>query len=156
MTASKLHVVCPSCATVNAVAAERDPISAKCGTCAAALFQGKPAEVDAARFERQTRRSDVPVLVDVWAPWCGPCRTMAPMFEAAARQLEPQVRLVKLNADEAPEISQRFAIRGIPALLLLHRGRLIAQAPGAMDTQRIVAWTRAALASPQETAHDHR
>jgi thioredoxin 2 len=78
------------------------------------------------------------------------------MFEAAARQLEPQVRLVKLNADEAPEISQRFAIRGIPALLLLHRGRLIAQSAGVMDTQRIVAWTRAALASPQETTHDHR
>jgi thioredoxin 2 len=154
--AAKQHIVCTACGAVNAVAPDRDAKAARCGACAAQLFAGKPADVDAGAFERQTKRSDVPVLVDVWAPWCGPCRTMTPMFEAAARVLEPQVRLIKLNADDAPEISQRYGIRGIPALLLLHRGRLIAQSAGVMDTQRIVAWTRAALSSTQETSHDNR
>jgi len=156
MPAAKQHIVCTACGAINATTPDRDATAAKCGACAAQLFGRKPADVDAAGFERQTKRSDVPVLVDVWAPWCGPCRAMAPMFEAAARVLEPQVRLIKLNADDAPEISQRYGIRGIPALLLLHRGRLIAQSAGAMDTQRIVAWTRAALSSTQETAHDRR
>jgi thioredoxin 2 len=156
MTTPKQLIVCPACGAINATAPDRDAIEAKCGACAALLFSGKPANVDAAAFERQTKRGDIPVLADVWAPWCGPCLTMAPMFEAAARVLEPKVRLVKLNADEAPEINRRFGIRGIPALLLLHRGHLIAQSAGVMDAQRIVAWTRAALASSQETTHDRR
>ncbi|MCE9523846.1 MAG: thiol reductase thioredoxin [Alphaproteobacteria bacterium] len=156
MPTTKQHIVCTACGAINATASDRDATAAKCGACAVQLFAGKPADVDAAAFDRQTKRSDVPVLVDVWAPWCGPCRTMTPMFEAAARVLEPHVRLLKLNADDAPEISQRYGIRGIPALLLLHRGRLIAQSAGVMDTQRIVAWTRAALSSTRETAHDNR
>lgn len=145
MTQDKHHIVCAKCGAINATAPERDTKAAKCGACAVPLFTGKPADVDEGGFERQTRRGDIPVLVDVWAPWCGPCRTMGPMFEAAAAALEPEVRLVKLNADEAPHVSQRFGIRGIPSLLLLHRGKLLAQAAGVMDTNRIVAWTRAAL-----------
>ncbi len=114
-----MHIVCAACGAVNATAAERDPKEAKCGKCAASLFAGKPAEVNAAAFERQIERSDIPVLADVWAPWCGPCRQMAPMFEGAARELEPNVRLLKLNADTAPDVCARFGIRGIPALLLI-------------------------------------
>ena len=149
MPSTKQHIVCTACSQINAVAPDRDAKAAKCGACAAQLFSGKAADVGPEAFERQARRSDVPILVDVWAPWCGPCRTMTPMFEAAACLLEPQVRLLKLNADDAPEISQRYGIRGIPALLLLHRGQLVAQSAGVMDTQRIVAWTRTALSSIQ-------
>jgi len=150
MTA-KPHIVCTACGTVNAVAPERDARAAKCGKCAVPLFDGHPAAIDAAAFVHQTERGDIPVLVDVWAPWCGPCRQMAPQFERAAQELEPRVRLLKLNADEAPEVCARFSVRGIPALLLLQRGRLLAQTAGALDTQRIVQWTRAHLPQPKET-----
>ena len=90
--------------------------------------------------------NDIPVLVDVWAPWCGPCRSMAPMFERAAHELEPKVRLLKLNADTAPSVSSRLGISGIPTLLLMQGGREISRISGAMDTQKIVAWTMAGLA----------
>jgi len=149
---NKTHVVCTACGAVNAATPGRDPFDAKCGKCEAPLFTGKPAAVDSAGFAKQASRSDIPVLVDVWAPWCGPCRQMTPMFERAARELEPHVRLIKLNADEAPDVCQRFGIRGIPTLLLVKRGRLVAQSAGVMDTNRIVEWTRAHLPKLKETA----
>lgn len=148
---TKFHIVCTACGSVNAMAPERDARAAKCGKCAAPLFAGHPAAIEAAMFAHHTTRGDIPVLIDVWAPWCGPCRQMAPHFERAAAELEPQVRLLKLNADDAPEVCNRFAIRGIPALLLMHRGRLLAQTAGALDTARIVQWTRAHLPQPKET-----
>jgi thioredoxin 2 len=148
---TKSHIPCTACGAVNAMAEGRDTRAAKCGKCAAPLFSGKPAAIDAAAFAHQTEHGDIPVLIDVWAPWCGPCRQMAPFFERAAEALEPHVRLLKLNADEAPEVCQRFGIRGIPALLLMHRGRLIAQTAGVMDTPRIVQWTRAQLPQLKET-----
>lgn len=148
---TKPHIVCTACGTVNAAAPDRDARAAKCGKCAAQLFIGKPITIDAAQFAHQTGESDIPVLVDVWAPWCGPCRQMAPHFDLAAQELEPQVRLLKLNADEAPEVCRRFGIQGIPALLLLQRGRLLAHHAGALDTQRIVQWTRAHLPQQKET-----
>ena len=110
------------------------------------LFAGHPIEVDEQGFGRHVPNSDIPVLVDVWAPWCGPCRAMAPMFERAAKELEPEVRLLKLNADNAPEVSSRLRITGIPTLLLMHGGREISRQSGAMDARSIVAWTRAGLA----------
>lgn len=148
---AKPHIVCTACGSVNAVAPDRDAGTAKCGKCAAPLFTGHPAAIEAAAFALHTERSDLPVLIDVWAPWCGPCRQMAPHFERAAAELEPHVRLLKLNADEAPDVCSRFAIRGIPALLLMQRGRLLAQTAGALDTTRIVQWTRAHLPQPKET-----
>lgn len=148
---AKPHIACTVCGSVNAIAPDRDAAAAKCGKCAAKLFTGQPAAIDAAAFVHQTERGDIPVLIDIWAPWCGPCRQMAPHFERAAAELEPHVRLLKLNADEAPDVCNRFAIRGIPALLLMHRGRLLAQTAGALDTARIVQWTRANLPQPKET-----
>lgn len=139
------QIVCPHCAGVNRVPDDRPASAARCGRCKEPLFSGRPAEVDAAAFERQTQRSDVPVLVDVWAPWCGPCRTMAPAFQAAASDLEPEMRLIKLNTEEEPEVAGRLGIRGIPTMLLYAGGREVARVSGAMTAQQIVGWARGRL-----------
>jgi thioredoxin 2 len=146
LMANMHHLVCPHCAATNRLPAGKAPLQARCGACHRPLFDGHPVAVDAARFEKHRHGNDIAVLVDVWAPWCGPCRAMAPMFERAAAALEPEVRLVKLNADEAPEIASQFGISGIPAMLLLRGGRVVAQIAGVMDTQRIVVWVRSNLA----------
>ncbi|GLH76576.1 thiol reductase thioredoxin [Bradyrhizobium sp. SSBR45G] len=139
------QLVCGHCGQINRLPAGRAPGQGKCGKCHAPLFSGHPIEVDQAAFERHVAHSDLPLLVDVWAPWCGPCRAMAPMFARAAQELEPRVQLLKLNSDEAPEVSARFGISGIPTLLLLQQGRELQRISGAMDSQRIVAWTMSGL-----------
>lgn len=136
------HIVCPHCGATNRIASDRPADQAKCGGCKAMLFDGAPHAVDEQGFDRHAGTSDIPVLVDIWAPWCGPCRSMAPQFARAAGMLEPDVRLLKLNADEAPAVSARLGVRGIPALFLMHRGRVIAQTTGAMPAEQIVRWTR--------------
>ena len=136
------HIVCPHCAAINRVPAARGPATARCGSCHQALFEVHPAAVDAAGFEKHIAANDIPVLVDIWAPWCGPCRAMAPAFERAAGMLEPEMRLLKLNADEAPEITARLGVQGIPALFLFDHGRVAGQTAGAMDAARIVAFAR--------------
>jgi thioredoxin 2 len=145
------QVVCGQCGRINRLPAERAPQAARCGACHQPIFTGHPLEIDEAGFERHVANSDLALLIDVWAPWCGPCRAMAPMFERAAQQLEPKVRLLKLNSDTAPALSARLAISGIPTLLLMHNGREIARHAGAMDTRSIVAWTESGLARPQST-----
>lgn len=144
--AEYLHIVCPHCAAANRVPAGKPAGSANCGACHRALFEGRPVAVDATGFAKHVKGNDIAVLVDVWAPWCGPCRVMAPMFEAAAAELEPQARLLKLNADEAPQVAAQFNVSGIPALLLLRAGRLLARQAGVMDARHIVSWARGALA----------
>lgn len=139
------QIVCGHCGRINRLPAERTPQGARCGACHQPMFAGQPIEVDEAAFDRHVARSDIPVLIDVWAPWCGPCRAMAPMFERAAQALEPGVRLLKLNSDNAPALSSRLNISGIPTLLLMHGGREIARHSGAMDTRSIVARTETKL-----------
>lgn len=147
MNASR-QIVCINCGQINRLPENRPAEAARCGSCHQPIFSGHPVEVDEQGFARQVAHSDVPLLVDVWAPWCGPCRAMAPMFERAAKELEPNVRLLKLNSDAAPATSSRLSITGIPTLLLMRGGHEIARHSGAMDTRNIVHWTLAGLARP--------
>ncbi|KIF82085.1 thioredoxin TrxC [Noviherbaspirillum autotrophicum] len=140
-----LHIVCPHCQAVNRVPSERLSESPDCGRCHHALFDSHPVALKTADFDRHLSRSDIPLLVDFWAPWCGPCRMMAPAFEQAAAQLEPKVRLAKVNTDEEQALGARYAIRSIPTLALFHQGREIARQAGAMGAGDIVRWVRAHL-----------
>ena len=135
-------VVCSKCGTVNRLPPSRPAIYAKCGKCKSKVFAGHPEDVPAEVFDRQIARSTVPVLVDIWAPWCGPCRMMAPAYEAAARELEPQVRLIKLNSDAEAAVASRLGIQGIPTMILFHKGGEVARTSGAMSATQIVRWVR--------------
>lgn len=144
MTENRM-IVCPACGGINRVPARRDPMAAKCGVCAKPLFDGHPPDVDAKLFDRHIARASMPVLVDVWAPWCGPCRMMAPAFEAAARQLEPSIRLIKLNSEAEQALASRLGIRSIPTLLLYFGGREVARMSGALNAGQIAEWATARL-----------
>lgn len=134
-----VQVVCPQCDAPNRVRLDR-AAEARCGACRAPLFAGKPLALPEARFRKHVRLSGIPLLVDFWASWCGPCRTMAPAFEAAAGELEPAMRLVKVSTEESPTLAQELRISSIPTLALFAGGREVARQAGAMPTQRIVAW----------------
>ncbi|WP_202353841.1 thioredoxin TrxC [Mesorhizobium sp. 113-1-2] len=133
-------VVCGKCGGVNRLPPVRNAMEAKCGKCGAKLFSGHPDDVDAAAFDHQIARSSLPVVVDIWAPWCGPCKMMAPAYEAAASELEPHVRLIKLNSDNEQAVAARLGIRGIPTMILFHGGH--ARTSGAMTAGQIVRWVR--------------
>ena len=142
MSTELLHIVCPHCHTTNRVAKDSLTESPDCGKCHKALFNGLPASLDEAAFEKHIARSQVPVLVDFWAPWCGPCLAMAPAFEQAAKTLEPAMRLAKVNTEEAQQLGARLNIRSIPTLTLFVNGREVARQPGAMGAADIVRWAR--------------
>ena len=139
------HLVCPHCQAINRIAEADLDKQPNCGKCHQALFSGHPVPLDEAGFARHLEKSELPLLVDFWAPWCGPCRMMAPAFEQAAAQLEPRVRLAKVNTDEAQSLGARLNIRSIPTLALFVGGREVARQAGAMGAADIVRWTRANL-----------
>ena len=136
------HIVCPHCDAVNRVPADKLDANPACGKCKQPLFTGQPVELDQGNFMRHIGNSDIPVLVDFWAPWCGPCKMIAPAFAQAAQMLEPQMRLVKLDTEQAQQLAAQFNIRSIPTLTLFKGGREVARQAGAMDARGIVAWAR--------------
>jgi thioredoxin 2 len=139
-TPASLHVVCPRCQAVNRVPAARLQEEPVCGTCGGPLFVAQPLELTDGSFERHILRSDIPVLVDFWAPWCGPCKAMAPVLERVARELEPQVRVAKLNSDDNPKASLRYRIRSIPTLILFKGGKEFKRSSGTMEFGALRDW----------------
>ena len=138
-----LHVVCPTCQATNRVREDQLGSAPSCGRCKLALFLGKPVELDTAGFERHLARSELPLLVDFWAPWCGPCRTMAPAYEQAAKLLEPSFRVAKVDTERAQDLAGRLNIRSIPTLAVFFHGREVARQPGALTRpEQIAQWAR--------------
>ncbi|MCG3112575.1 MAG: thioredoxin TrxC [Candidatus Manganitrophus sp. SB1] len=141
MSAS-LRVVCPHCNATNRVPPERLGQGPKCGQCHQPLFTGRPVELNEAAFARQIASNDIPVVVDFWAPWCGPCLMMAPEFEKAAKTLEPHVRFAKVNTEEEQGLAARFNMMSIPTMALFRGGREVARQSGAMNAAAIVKWVQ--------------
>jgi thioredoxin 2 len=144
--AEPIHIVCAACGSTNRVPQGKDAREAKCGKCGAMLFSGHPANVDARVFDKQTTNSDVPVVVDFWADWCGPCHAMAPIYERVAAELEPQFRFLKLDTEAEPQIAARYNIRGIPTIMVFRKGQVLAQRAGVVDATNLKGWLKQAVA----------
>jgi len=137
-----LHIVCPHCHTTNRVRADQLGSAPDCGQCKKPLFTGQPVDLDEAAFDKHLLRSQIPLLVDFWAPWCGPCRQMAPGYVQAAAQLEPHIRVAKVDTEAHQALGARFQIRSIPTLALFVNGRELARQAGAMGAADIVRWVQ--------------
>jgi thioredoxin 2 len=138
-----LHVACPHCNAINRLPAARLADRGQCGKCKKALFTAHSVELDESSFEAHATRSDLPLVVDFWAPWCAPCRMMAPAFAEAAAGLEPNYRLAKVNTEAHGELAARYAIRSIPTLVAFRGGREVARMSGAMGTAELLRWIKA-------------
>ena len=142
MTSPSQIVVCPSCQSPNRIPSARLGDNPRCGQCKQPLFTGHPIVLTDQTFDRHVTRSEVPLVVDFWAAWCGPCKMMAPFFEQAAAELEPHVRLAKVNTDENPMLAQRYQINSIPTTAVFKGGREVARQPGAMNLPQLLQWIK--------------
>ena len=142
MSGEGRHIVCPHCNSVNRVPKEKDARGAKCGRCHQPIFNGRPVAASAESFATHIRQNDIPVVVDFWAQWCGPCKAMAPTYERVASELEPEIRFLKVDTEAGPELAARYNIRSIPTLILFQNGAEVARQAGAMDAASLRSWLR--------------
>ncbi len=135
-----LHIVCPHCGGINRIPADKNAASANCGKCHQPLFTGQAVDVDGTQFSKHLQKNDIPVIVDFWADWCGPCKILGPVITQAAAQLEPRVRFLKVNSDQHQALAGQYSIRGIPTLILFKHGKEIDRQSGAMDLPSLRRW----------------
>jgi thioredoxin 2 len=140
------HIVCPHCDAVNRVPAGKPAAEARCGVCHQPLFSGHPSAVRTASFGKHIGRNDVPVVVDFWADWCGPCKMMAPVYERVTAEVEPDMRFLKVDTEREPELATRYNIRSIPTLMVFRGGKIVARRAGAVDAGSLRAWLKQAAA----------